>query len=86
MSEVMYTCIILHNMIFEDKGNAIYEYNENMIILPTQVFEVGSDEYLARRAIIHENIFGTSTTSILTRNRSTIWKVNFPMKMFFRSI
>ncbi|KAL7583582.1 uncharacterized protein LOC111921334 [Lactuca sativa] len=56
MSEVMYTCIVLHNMILEDNGNAICESNENEIIPPTQAFEVGSTEYLAlaMRAIFHD--------------------------------
>ena len=40
MNEVMYTCIILHNMVLEDKGNAICEYDENEVVPPTQVFEV----------------------------------------------
>ncbi|XP_023733983.1 uncharacterized protein LOC111881825 [Lactuca sativa] len=44
MSEATYTCIILHNMIFEDKGNVIYEYNANEIIPLTQTFEVGGEE------------------------------------------
>ncbi|CAH1428887.1 unnamed protein product [Lactuca virosa] len=54
MSGVMYTCIILHNMILEDEGNAICEYNEIEIVPMTKAFEVGSDEYLARRAINHD--------------------------------
>ncbi|CAH1433180.1 unnamed protein product [Lactuca virosa] len=78
--------------------NAICEYNENEIIPPTQAFEVGSAKYMSRRAIVHD----VETHHVLRRdltehiwngnhinlkwNRSTIWKVNFPIKMFFRSI
>ncbi|CAI9291112.1 unnamed protein product [Lactuca saligna] len=54
MSEVMYTCIILNNMILEDEGNAICEYKENGIIPLKKSFEVGSEEYLERRDIIHD--------------------------------
>ncbi|XP_023764856.1 uncharacterized protein LOC111913367 [Lactuca sativa] len=54
MSEVMYTCNILHNMILGDEGNAICEYNENEIVPPTQAFEVGSAEYMSRRALVND--------------------------------
>ncbi|XP_023753170.1 uncharacterized protein LOC111901535 [Lactuca sativa] len=54
MSEVMYTCIILHNIILEDEGNTICKYNENEIVLSTQAFEVGNTEYMLRRAIVHD--------------------------------
>lgn len=32
MTEVMYTCIILHNMIIEHEGNVICVYDENEVI------------------------------------------------------
>ncbi|KAL7608425.1 hypothetical protein Lser_V15G09788 [Lactuca serriola] len=54
MSEVMYTCIILHNMILEDEGSAICEYNENEIVPPTQALEVGSAEYMSMRETLHD--------------------------------
>ncbi|XP_023738285.1 uncharacterized protein LOC111886281 [Lactuca sativa] len=54
MSDVMYTCIILHNMILEDEGNAVCEYNENETVPSTQVFEVGSAEYMSRRALVND--------------------------------
>ena len=46
---------IFNNTILEDIANAIYEYNENEIVWPTQTFEDGSHEYLARRKIIHHD-------------------------------
>ncbi|XP_023763646.1 uncharacterized protein LOC111912143 [Lactuca sativa] len=73
MSEVMYTCIILHNMILEDEENAICEYNENKTVPPIQTFEVGNEEYLASRAIIYD----FETHHVLRRNLTEhIWIVN----------
>ena len=43
MTDVMYTCIILHNVTLEDEGNAICEYNGDEIVLSIQVCEVGSE-------------------------------------------
>ncbi|KAL7592102.1 hypothetical protein Lser_V15G32850 [Lactuca serriola] len=54
MRDVMYTCIILHNMTLENEGNAICEYDGNEIVPPTQAFVVGSTEYMLRRAIVHD--------------------------------
>ncbi|CAH1444230.1 unnamed protein product [Lactuca virosa] len=73
MSEVMYTCIILHNMILEDEGNTICEYNENEIVPPTQAFEVGSAEYTSRRALVND----VGTHHVLRRDlMERIWNVN----------
>ncbi|XP_023736243.1 uncharacterized protein LOC111884153 [Lactuca sativa] len=73
MSEVMYTCIILHNIILEDEGNAIYEYNENEIVPPTHAFEVGSAEYMSRRALVHD----VKTHHVLRRDLTGhIWNVD----------
>ena len=72
-SEVMYTCIILHNMILKNEENAIYKYNENGIVPPPQSFEVGSEEYLTRRAIIHDG----KTHHVLCRDLTEhIWTVD----------
>ncbi|XP_023743934.1 uncharacterized protein LOC111892098 [Lactuca sativa] len=54
MSKVMCTYIILHNLILEDECNAMCGYNKNEIVPSTQAFEVGSEEYLAKRAIIYD--------------------------------
>ncbi|KAL7618642.1 uncharacterized protein LOC111894869 [Lactuca sativa] len=73
ISEVMYICIILHNIILEDEGNAICEYNENEIVPLTQAFEVGSNDYLVRRAIIHD----VETHHVLHRDfKEHIWTVD----------
>lgn len=73
MSEVIYTCIILYNMILKNKENAICEYNEKEIVPPTQAFEVGSEEYLARRVIIYD----FDTHHVLHRDLTKhIWTVN----------
>ncbi|CAH1452579.1 unnamed protein product [Lactuca virosa] len=72
ISMVMYTCIILHNMILENERNILCEYNENEIVPPTQVFEIGSVEYLARREIIHD----VETHHVLRRDlMEHIWNV-----------
>lgn len=52
MSEVMNTCIILYNMILEDEDNAIFKNDEYEITLETQL-EIHGDEYMQRRAVIH---------------------------------
>ncbi|CAH1444558.1 unnamed protein product [Lactuca virosa] len=73
MSEVMYTCIILHNMILEDEGNVICEYNENEIVPPTQSFKVGGAEYMSRRALVHD----VETHHVLRRDmKEHIWNIN----------
>ncbi|KAL4592541.1 hypothetical protein LXL04_005541 [Taraxacum kok-saghyz] len=50
--EVMFTCMILHNMILEDEGHAICQYDENEIIPPPQPLPVASPEYLQRVQIV----------------------------------
>ncbi|CAH1436675.1 unnamed protein product [Lactuca virosa] len=73
MSEVMYTYIILHNMILEDERNPICEYNENEIVPPTQAFEVGSAKYMSRRALVHD----VEKHHVLRRDLTEhIWNVN----------
>lgn len=41
MTEVMYTCIILQNMILDHEGNAICVYEDNKVILNKQPLEYG---------------------------------------------
>lgn len=40
MTEMMYTCIILINMIQEDECNTISKYDEHEVILETQKLEI----------------------------------------------
>lgn len=44
MTDVMYMCIILHNMILEHEGNPICMYEENEVILETQPLEYSSQK------------------------------------------
>lgn len=55
MMEVMYTCIILHNMIIEDEGTTICDYNEHEVIPKTQQLEIGGDVYMYRHVIVHNS-------------------------------
>ena len=52
MMKVMFTCMILHNMILEDERHAICQYDENEIIPPPQPLPVASPEYLQRVQIV----------------------------------
>nr|KAJ0227409.1 hypothetical protein LSAT_V11C100019350 [Lactuca sativa] len=52
LPEIMYTCLILHNMIIEDEGRTICEFDEEETIPETQPIEIGGEEYMNRRAEI----------------------------------
>ncbi|XP_052623592.1 uncharacterized protein LOC128128870 [Lactuca sativa] len=52
LQEIMYTCIILDNMIIEDEGRTICAFDEEEIIPETQPIEIGGEEYINRRAEI----------------------------------
>lgn len=58
----MYTCIILHNMILKDESNMIRDYDEHDVILKTQQLEIGGDEYMQIRTLIH-NLENSSRSS-----------------------
>jgi len=46
MTKVMLTCIILHNMILEDEGHAICQFDENEIVPNPPLLPVASPTYL----------------------------------------
>jgi hypothetical protein len=70
MKKVMYTCMILHNMILEDEGRAICQYDPNEIIPPRQAYPFGSQEYLRRYQMVHDStIHGGPSSSF---NRSSL--------------
>ncbi|KAI3700667.1 hypothetical protein L2E82_45304 [Cichorium intybus] len=54
MQKVMYTCMILHNMIIEHEGRAICQYDENEIIPPRQAHAPGTPGYRQRVQIVHD--------------------------------
>ncbi|XP_023765309.1 uncharacterized protein LOC111913827 [Lactuca sativa] len=53
LQEIMYTYLILHNMIIEDEGRAICVFDEEETIPEIQPIEIGGEEYMNRRAEIH---------------------------------
>ncbi|KAI3507883.1 hypothetical protein L1887_22878 [Cichorium endivia] len=53
IANIMYMCIILHNMILEEKGPAICMYNPHDAANPHQKFVPGSLQYFARVLEIH---------------------------------
>lgn len=46
---LMYTCIILHNMILEDKGRAICTYDPDEVMPTYEPLPMGSATYLENR-------------------------------------
>ena len=54
IENIMYTCIILHNMILEDEGKTICTYVEDEIE-SQPLYEPGSDLYLAIRTTLHDS-------------------------------
>lgn len=55
MIEVMYTCIILHDTILENKGNPICDYDEHEVILEIQQLKIGGDDYMQRHMVVHNS-------------------------------
>ena len=53
MQEVMYTCMILHNMILEDECNAICQYDADEVIPETQPIPYDSPEYEERMRLLY---------------------------------
>ncbi|XP_052619882.1 uncharacterized protein LOC111903558 [Lactuca sativa] len=52
LQEIMYTCIILHNMTIEDERRTICAFDEEETIPETQPIEIGGEEYMNRRVEI----------------------------------
>ncbi|CAH1434054.1 unnamed protein product [Lactuca virosa] len=73
MTVVMYTCIILHNMILKHEGNTICVYDENEIIPETQPLEYGGQEWLQIMRIIHSVVTHTDLCHHLTDH---FWTMN----------
>ncbi|XP_023749420.1 uncharacterized protein LOC111897704 [Lactuca sativa] len=48
LTKVLTACVILHNMIIEEEGEAICMYNPKDIINPLAVIQVGSPTYFTR--------------------------------------
>ncbi|XP_052622373.1 uncharacterized protein LOC128127733 [Lactuca sativa] len=55
LQHVMYECIILHNMIFEDEGRGICRYNENEVFPDVEGVVVGTQEYRANKREVHNH-------------------------------
>ncbi|CAI9260394.1 unnamed protein product [Lactuca saligna] len=55
LQHVMYACIILHNMILEDEGRAICQYNENEVLPNVERVVIGTQEYRVNRREVHNH-------------------------------
>ncbi|CAI9280777.1 unnamed protein product [Lactuca saligna] len=54
LQHVMYVCIILHNIILEDKRRAICQYNENKGLPNVEGVTVGTQEYMENRREVYD--------------------------------
>ena len=68
-------------MIFKDEGNAICEYNKNENVPLKQAFEVGSDDYMAIRGIIHDVEIHHDLRRGLTKYISTVNHIDLNSKL-----
>lgn len=64
MTEVMYTYIILHNMILEHEGSVICVYNENEVIPKTQPLQYGGQERILRMKIVNNAVIHADLRTI----------------------
>ena len=58
IGNVMYTCIILHNMILEDEGRAVVTYYDDDDPQPGNVTDEdkAANEFLIKSRDIHQNL------------------------------
>ncbi|CAH1412786.1 unnamed protein product [Lactuca virosa] len=79
MSKVMYTCIILHNMIPEHEGNVICVYDEKKVIPETQPLEYGGQEWIHRMRIVNKAVIHTDLRLHLTNHLWTMHNLDLNM-------